>query len=107
MHEAWFTAAQKRLYAACELQHEPLSREAANLDVGEHASGRAAVEVSTAVERFNHGLAGCHVGKDAQLQLAVVCHDQRTAGRGPERFANEVPVLLQCRLVLQVGPAAR
>lgn len=73
----------------------------------EHASGCAAVEVATAVERLDHRLARCHVGEDAQLQLAIVSHHQLTAFRCPEGFANEVSVLLECRLVLQVGPAAR
>jgi hypothetical protein len=79
----------------------------ARLDLGKHPRGGAAMEVSPRVEGVNHA---CTVGKvreDAELELAVVRNDERAARRCAEGLADVVAVLLERRLVLQVGPPAR
>ena len=62
------------------------------LDVVVHPQRGARVKVAAQLERLDHGLAGGHVRQDAQLQLAVIGHNQRLARGhvGHKRLAHLV-----------------
>lgn len=60
------------------------------------------MKVTAQPERLNHSSAVRHVRQNAQLQLAIVSHNQFGVGLSNEGFANLVNVLFSGRLVLKV-----
>ena len=70
------------------------------LDMRIHTHGRTTVEAAARCEGFNHTLAPSDMRQKTQLQLTVICDDQRVAFLCNESIANLVLVLLKRGLVL-------
>mmetsp|Transcript_36828 Transcript_36828/g.88050 ORF Transcript_36828/g.88050 Transcript_36828/m.88050 type:complete len:209 (+) Transcript_36828:396-1022(+) len=77
------------------------------LDVFEHVQCCPGVEVPAGLESLNHRNAVSHARQKPELELSVVGDDKSVPGAGDESLSDLVLVLLQGRLVLQVGLAAR
>ena len=58
------------------------------------------MEVTSKLESFYHACAVCHMSKNAQFELSIVCNDELVAWFGDERFANMVYIFVAGRLIL-------